>query len=149
MMLKIVNFWLKKFFSLRSACEKKELRCSLRSLVWRSPTLFYVPAGLVGTFYFCIMEKDYKTIRRVDALKEMEVREDRYGKRVLYSIQFYNSLGEVVTMSYAYTTGLRADLKSNRLRGVQQCDASGNKIGHVVPVSIDNIRMFNNQKVVL
>ena len=23
MMLKIVNFWLKKFFSLRSACEKK------------------------------------------------------------------------------------------------------------------------------
>ena len=95
------------------------------------------------------MEKEYQTIRRVDVLRQMEVREDQYGKRVLFSIQFYNKQGEVVTMSHAYTTGLRSDMKSNRLRGLQQCDDSGNKIGHVVPVSIDNIRMFNGQQVVL
>lgn len=90
-----------------------------------------------------------KTIRRVDALREMEVREDQYGKRVLYSIQFYTKEGEVVYYSHAYTTGLWANMKVNRLRGVQQCDSAGNKIGHVVPVSIDNLRMFNGKKVVL
>lgn len=79
----------------------------------------------------------------------MEVREDQYGKRVLFSIQFYNKKGEVVTMSHAYTCGLRANLKNARLRGIQQCDKAGNKIGHPVPVSIDNLRMFNSQIVVL
>lgn len=88
-------------------------------------------------------------IKRADALREMEVREDQYGKRVLYSIQFYTKHGEVVYFGHAYTCGLNANMKANRLRGVQQCDAAGNKIGHVVPVSIDNIRMFNGQKVVL
>ena len=95
------------------------------------------------------MENGIKTIRRVDALRQMDVREDQYGHRVLYSIQFYTRQGEVVSMSHAYTCGLRADMKSNRLRGIQQCDAAGNPIGHVVAVSIDNIRMFNGNKVVL
>lgn len=96
------------------------------------------------------MEKEeLKTIRRVDALRQMEEREDQYGHRVLFSIQFYNKEGEVVTMSHAYTCGLKVSLKDNRLRGLQQTDAAGNKIGHVVPVSIDNIRMFNGLKVVL
>ncbi len=95
------------------------------------------------------MGKDVKTIRRADALRQMEVREDQFGHRVLFSIQFYNNRGEVVSMSHAYTCGLKVSLKDNRLRGLQQTDAAGNKIGHVVPLSIDNIRMFNNQKVVL
>ena len=95
------------------------------------------------------MENEIKTIRRVDALRQMEVREDQYGRRVLFSIQFYTKEGEVVSMSHAYSCGLRSDMKSNRLRGIQQCDAAGNAIGHVVAMSIDNIRMFNNQKVVL
>ena len=30
-----------------------------------------------------------KTIRRADALREMELREDQYGKRRLYSLQFW------------------------------------------------------------
>lgn len=94
-------------------------------------------------------DKDLKNIRRVDCLREMETREDAYGHRVLYSIQFYNKQGEVVFFRHAYTCGLRANMRSSRLRGVQPCDAAGNKTGHVYPVSIDNIRMFNNQKVVL
>lgn len=145
----MLKFGLKKFFSLRFACEKKDCGVPCGHSFDGLRPICYVPAGLFGTFYLCIMEKEYKTIRRVDALRQMEVREDQYGHRVLFSIQFYNKEGEVVTMSHAYTCGLRADMKSNRLRGVQQCDASGNKIGHVVPVSIDNIRMFNGLKVVL
>ena len=93
--------------------------------------------------------QDEKKIRRSDALRQMEIREDQYGHRVMYSLQFYNRKGEVVSMSHAYTCGLRANMGCGRLRGVQQCDASGNRIGHVVPVSIDNLRMFNNQIVVL
>lgn len=96
------------------------------------------------------MEKEeIKTIRRADALREMEIREDQYGHRVLFSLEFYTKEGEVVYFSHAFTCGLRANMKDNRLRGVQQCDSAGNKIGHPVPVSIDNLRMFNGQKVVL
>lgn len=89
------------------------------------------------------------TIRRVDAVREMEIREDQYGKRVLYSVQFYTKEGVVVYYSHAYTTGLRMNMKENRMRGIQQCDQAGNKIGHPVAVSIDNLRMFNNKIVVL
>lgn len=95
------------------------------------------------------MEKDIKTIKRVDALHEMEIREDQYGKRVLFSIEFYTKEGELVYFSHAYSCGLRQNMKKNRLRGVQQCDSAGNKIGHTVAVSIDNIRSFNNKKVTL
>jgi hypothetical protein len=149
MLLNNVKKWPQKFFSLRVACEKKVCGVPFGHSFDGLRPYLYVPAGLYGIIYLCTMEKEYKTIRRVDALRQMEVREDQYGKRVLFSIQFYNKHGEVVTMSHAYTTGLRSDMKSNRLRGLQQCDAAGNKIGHVVPVSIDNIRMFNGQKVVL
>ena len=90
-----------------------------------------------------------ETIRRVDALREMEVREDQYGKRVLYSLEFWKKDGEVVYFSHCYTCGLRMNIKSNRMRGIQQCDSVGNKIGHPVAVSIDNLRMFNGKKVVL
>ena len=95
------------------------------------------------------MEKEIEEIRRADALREMEIREDQYGKRVLFSIEFYTKSGEVVYFSHAFTCGLRQDMKKNRLRGVQQCDSAGNKIGSPTAVSIDNLRMFNGKKVVL
>ena len=95
------------------------------------------------------MEKEIKTIKRADVLREMEVREDQYGKRVLFSLEFYTKEGELVYLSHAYSCGLNADMKKNRIRGVQQCDSAGNKIGHVYVVRIDNLRMFNGQKVIL
>ena len=95
------------------------------------------------------MEKEIETIRRVDALREMEIREDQYGKRVLFSVEFYTKEGELVYFSHAFSCGLRQDMKKNRIRGVQQCDSAGNKIGHVYVVRIDNLRMFNGQKVIL
>lgn len=94
-------------------------------------------------------DKEVQTIKRVDALREMEIREDQYGKRVLFSIEFYTKSGEVVYFSHAFSCGLRQDMKKNRLRGVQQCDSAGNKIGSPTAVSIDNLRMFNGKKVLL
>ena len=94
-------------------------------------------------------EKDIVTIRRADALREMETREDQYGHRVLYSVQFYKKNGEVVYLSHAYTCGLKMNMKERRMRGIQPCDSAGNKIGHSYAVSIDFLRMFNGKKVVL
>ena len=99
--------------------------------------------------YLCSMDNDKKTIKRVDVLREMEIREDQYGKPVLFSIEFYTKEGEMVYFSHARSCGLRQNMKKNRLRGVQQCDSAGNKIGNAVAVSIDNIRSFNKVKVVL
>jgi len=89
------------------------------------------------------------SIRRADALRDMEMREDKYGRRVLYSIEFYKKDGELVYFSHAYTAGLRVNMKTARVRGVQQCDAAGNKVGHIYTVSIDNLRRYNGKIVKL
>ena len=89
------------------------------------------------------------TIRRVDALRQMELREDENGKRIYYAIQFFDKNGNCIYFSRAYTCGLRCDMKKNRMRGIQQVDAAGNKINHIVPVSIDYLREFNHQRIVL
>ena len=45
--------------------------------------------------------------------------------------------------------GLKADMKRNRLRGIQPVDSEGNPIGHIHAVSIDNLREFNGMQVVI
>ena len=92
---------------------------------------------------------ELKSIRRADALREMETREGADGKRVYFSIQFYKKNGELVYFSRACTCGLRIDMKRNRMRGIKQCDQRGNVIGTPVAVSIDNIREFNHMRVKL
>jgi len=89
------------------------------------------------------------TIKRADALRQMETREATQGKPNYFSIQFYKKDGELVSLIRAKVTGLRADMKANRLRGIQAVDESGNPIGHIYPISIDNIRTFNSQQVVI
>lgn len=89
------------------------------------------------------------TIKRADALREMETRETTQGQPNYFSIQFYKKDGELVTLLRAKVTGLRADMTANRLRGVQAVDADGNPTGHIYPVSIDNIRMLNDLQVVI
>ena len=59
-----------------------------------------------------------ETIRRHEALTDMEIHEDNQGKKHIFSIRFVNKQGEVVYLPYAYSSGLRADMKKNRLRGV-------------------------------
>lgn len=89
------------------------------------------------------------TIKRADALREMEIRETEKGKPNYFSIQFYKKDGEMVTVPHAQVTGLRANMTANRMRGIRPFDADGNPTGHIYPVSIDNIRTFNEQQVVI
>ena len=88
-------------------------------------------------------------IRRADALREMETREKSTGKACHFSVQFYLKNGEMVSLPRAVVRGLRADMKSNRLRGIQPVDSKGEPIGHIYPVSIDNLREFNGKQVVI
>lgn len=83
-----------------------------------------------------------ETIKRVDALKLMD-------KKETFSIQFYKSNGEVVSLFRAKTIGMNQHYFHLRIRNVQAIDASGEKIGHAYAVSIDSIRMFNGAKVIL
>jgi len=89
------------------------------------------------------------TIKRADALRQMETRETTQGKPNCFAIQFYKKDGELVTLNRAKVTGLRANMTANRLRGIQAVDVNGNPVGHIYPASIDNIRTFNNQQVVI
>ena len=88
-------------------------------------------------------------IRRADALREMETREKSTGRAGHFSVQFYLKNGEMVSLPRAVVRGLRADMKSNRLRGIQPVDSKGEPIGHIYPVSIDNLREFNGKQVVI
>lgn len=88
------------------------------------------------------------SIRRSDVLSEMDIHEmadKRTSNR--FSIQFYKQNGELVTLTRARSCGLRANMKTNRSRGVQQVDENGNAVGHIYPVCIDNIREFNGIRV--
>lgn len=88
-------------------------------------------------------------IRRADALREMETREKSNGIAARFSVQFYLKNGELVSFPRAVVRGLKADMKSNRLRGIQPVDSEGNPIGHIHAVSIDNLRKFNGMQVVI
>ncbi len=88
-----------------------------------------------------------QVITRAEALADMELRETAAGRPRCFAIQFYKRNGELVTLSRARCCGLRMNMKANRMRGVQQLDGQGNAVGHVHPVCIDNIRMYNNMRV--
>ena len=89
------------------------------------------------------------TIRRSDALRQMETKEKMQGKAACFAIQFYKRDGELVSLPKAVITGLRANMKQQRLRGIQPIDHAGDAIGHIYPVSIDNIRTFNGLQVTI
>lgn len=89
------------------------------------------------------------TIKRADALRQMETREKSKGEAAYFSIQFYKKNGELVSLRKAKITGLRANMKEQRLRGIQAVDHAGNAIGHIYPVSIDNIRTYNDLQVTI
>ncbi|MDL2312449.1 hypothetical protein LJC68_06190 [Bacteroidales bacterium OttesenSCG-928-B11] len=89
------------------------------------------------------------TIRRSEALRQMETKEKSVGQAAYFGIQFYKRNGELVSIGRARITGLRANMKEQRLRGIQAVDHTGNPLGHIYPVSIDNIRTFNNLQVTI
>lgn len=87
------------------------------------------------------------TILRAQALREMDIKEDPYGKPITYSIKFIKKDGSIVFLPRAMTVGLRMNMKKSRFRGVLPVDDKNNSVGHVYPVNIDNILEFNSNSV--
>jgi hypothetical protein len=88
-----------------------------------------------------------ETIRRNLVLKELEIRETPQGKQIIFSIKFVKKDGELVFIPRAVATGLKMNMKENRMRGVLPVDENGNAFGHVTPVSIDSLIEYNGIKV--
>jgi hypothetical protein len=89
------------------------------------------------------------TEKRVHVLNEMDIKETPDHRPIYFSISFYTATGELVFLPRAQCVGLRFNMNKNRFRGVQAFDKSGTRHGHVYPVCIDNIREFNNKRVVI
>lgn len=88
-------------------------------------------------------------IKRVQALREMDIRETPEGKALFFSIKFIKKSGEIVFFPRAVQTGLRYNAKQHMHRGVMPVDEQGDKTDHVYPVHIDNIIEFNGNTVKL
>ena len=88
-----------------------------------------------------------ESIRRNLVLKEFEIRETPQGKQIVFSIKFVKKDGELVFIPRAVATGLKMNMKENRMRGVLPVDENGNACGHVTPVSIDSLIEYNGIKV--
>ena len=82
-------------------------------------------------------------------LKALDIKETPSGAQVSFSMIFIKKDGERVFVPRAVSTGLPYSLSANRLRGILPIDASGNKIGHVYAVCIDNILEYNSLEVIL
>jgi len=82
-------------------------------------------------------------------LKELDIRWLPNGNRNIFSMKYVKKSGEIRFIPQAYACGLPYDMRSNRQRGLQPCDCGGNKEGHVLPVGIDRIIMYNNMEVIL
>jgi len=79
----------------------------------------------------------------------MDIKENPNGSQVNFSIVFITKQGQRVFFPRAVVTGLPYSVKINRLRGILPVDREGNKIGHVYPVSIDNMIEFNSIEIIL
>ena len=88
-----------------------------------------------------------ETIRRNLVIKELEIRETPEGKQIIFSIKFVKKDGELVFIPMAVATGLKMNMKENRMRGVLPVDENGDACGHVTPVHIDALIEFNGLKV--
>lgn len=88
-------------------------------------------------------------IRRVDVLREYDIKEDNRGKQVVFAIRFIKVNGESVFLPRAVATGLPWNVAQSRMRGVRPVDAAGDKAGHIYPVRIDNIIEWNGNRVIL
>jgi hypothetical protein len=90
------------------------------------------------------------SIKRVEMLREFDVKETPQGKQHVFSVCFITAKGERVFLPRAVATGVNCDkMQAYRLRGVVAVDAKGDKIGHIYPVRIDNFVMWNSKKVYL
>jgi len=88
-------------------------------------------------------------IRRYEALKEFQVKEDPDGNQVVFSIKFIKKSGELVFYPRAVASGLRFNMSDKRMRGVLPVDKDNKANGHVTPVHIDSIIEWNGKQLKL
>ena len=93
------------------------------------------------------MKLKIETIRRNLVLKELEAKETPNGKQIFFSIKFVKKDGELVFIPQAVASGLKMNMKENRMRGVLPVDSQGNACGHVTPVHIDSLIEWNGMKI--
>jgi len=112
-----------------------------------------VPWGLVGFAYFCncLINNESMAITRRDALREMEVKEDAFGREVPFALEFYTKDGEVRYYPRCRMVGTRKGVNQTtaRVRNIQELDALGAPSGRPTMISIDLMRSFNGEQVVL
>jgi hypothetical protein len=88
-------------------------------------------------------------IRRIDMLREYDIKSDPQGKQITFSIRFIKINGESVFLPRAIATGLKMNVSENRMRGVRPVNSHLDPIGHIYPVRIDNIIEWNGKQVIL
>lgn len=88
-----------------------------------------------------------QSIRRNLALKEYEIKETPQGRQTTFSIKFVKKNGELVFLPRAVASGLKMNMKDNRMRGLVPVDPDNNSIGHITPFHIDGMIQWNGKKV--
>lgn len=88
-------------------------------------------------------------IRRIDVLREYDIKHDPKGIQVTFSIRFVKKNGESVFLPRAVACGLPWNVAESRMRGVRPVNSQLDPIGHIYPVGIDNITEWNGKRVIL
>jgi len=88
-------------------------------------------------------------IRRIDMLREYDIKSDPQGRQVSFSIRFIKINGESVFLPRAIATGLKMNVAANRMRGLRPVNSKLDPIAHIYPVRIDNIVEWNGKQVIL
>ena len=88
-------------------------------------------------------------IRRIDMLREYDIKTNPQGNQITFSIRFIKIDGESVFLPRAIATGLNMNVAKNRMRGVRPVNSKLDPIGHIYPVRIDNIIEWNEKQVTL
>ena len=95
-----------------------------------------------------MMKTEKESIYASTMLADLDIREDRYGNKRLFSVKFCTKDGKLYFVPQAFATGCKGmDMKRLRYRGVQPCDCKGHPEGHVIPVKITNIMEYNGNVV--
>jgi hypothetical protein len=88
-------------------------------------------------------------IARNIVLKELDIKWLPNGNRHTFSIKFVDKQGKLRFIPKAYSCGLRMNMKQHRVRGIQPCCQTERPEGHIIPVGIDRIVMYNQMEVIL
>lgn len=82
-------------------------------------------------------------------LKDLDIRTDESGAQRVFSVAFIKQDGQKVFFPRAIATGLRMNMKENRVRGILPVDDKLEATDHVYPVGIDRFIEYNGMEITL